>query len=84
MALALLSGSALRGIEFMLAFGLGTVPLLWFVQSQYLRIGSALSPRWSGRLRKGLGLAAAALVCWRLRGTLGFPGPAGTESLVCF
>src|ERR1022692_2488914 len=34
LTLALLSGSALRGAEFMLAFGLGTVPLLWLAQSQ--------------------------------------------------
>jgi sulfite exporter TauE/SafE len=34
-ALALLSGSALRGVEYMLAFGLGTVPLLWLAQSQF-------------------------------------------------
>ena len=35
LALALISGSALRGVEFMLAFGLGTVPLLWLAQTQF-------------------------------------------------
>ncbi len=84
LAIALLSGSALRGVEFMLAFGLGTVPLLWFVQSRYQRINAALSPRWSGRLRLAFALAAALVAAWRLRGTIGLAGPAGVESLVCF
>ena len=54
LALALLSGSALRGAEFMLAFGLGTVPLLWLAQ-----IAVPVDPRrgsrrlWLGRLRIG-------------------------------
>ncbi|HEX5790695.1 MAG TPA: sulfite exporter TauE/SafE family protein, partial [Luteolibacter sp.] len=34
---ALLSGSAAKGAEFTLAFGLGTVPLLWIVQHQFHR-----------------------------------------------
>ncbi len=83
-SLALLSGSALRGVEFMLAFGCGTLPLLWLIQSQGYRLGAFLAPRWSGRLRTGLALAAALIVGWRLRGTLGFGGPPGSESLVCF
>jgi sulfite exporter TauE/SafE len=83
-ALALLSGSALRGVEFLLAFGLGTVPLLWVVQSQYQLAGSLLRPRWSGRLRIAFAVAAAVVVAWRLRGTIGLGGPAGIGSLVCF
>lgn len=80
--LALLSGSALRGVEFMLSFGLGTVPLLWLAQSQFQWVRSALSPLWLGRVRLTLGLLTAAVIGWRLRGTLGFAGP-DPASLLC-
>ena len=82
LALALFSGSALRGVEFMLAFGLGTVPLLWFAQSQSAWIRSALSPRWLGRVRLALALTVALVISWRLRATLGLPGP-DPASLIC-
>ena len=81
--LALLSGSALRGIEVMLAFGLGTVPLLWLAQSQFQLLRRKLTPLWLGRLRITLALATAAVISWRLRATLGFPGPDPTN-FVCF
>jgi uncharacterized protein len=82
-ALALLSGSALRGVEFMLAFGMGTVPLLWLAQSQFHLLQARLPPLWLERARMTLALAAAMLVTWRLRSTLGLPGP-DPSSLVCF
>lgn len=74
-ALALMSGSAVRGVEVMLAFGLGTVPLLWLAQSQFQWVRQKLSPLWLARMRITLGLATALLIGWRLRATLGFPGP---------
>jgi len=74
-SLALLSGSALRGVEFMLAFGLGTVPLLWLAQSQFHWVRRKLSPLWLNRARISLALVSAIVVGWRLRGTLGFVGP---------
>lgn len=82
-ALSLLSGSALRGVEFMLAFGLGTVPMLWLAQSQYLLLRGKLSPLWLGRVRMGLAFATALVLGWRLRGTLGFHGP-DPMNFVCF
>jgi sulfite exporter TauE/SafE len=82
-ALALLSGSALRGMEFMLAFGLGTVPLLWLAQSQFHWVRQKLSPLWLGRMRMTLALTTAAVIGWRLRATLGFPGP-DPLNFVCF
>jgi sulfite exporter TauE/SafE len=82
-ALALLSGSALRGMEFMLAFGLGTVPLLWLAQSQFHWVRQKLSPLWLGRMRMTLALTTAAVISWRLRATLGFPGP-DPLNFVCF
>ncbi len=74
-ALALLSGSALRGVEVMLAFGLGTVPLLWLAQSQFHWVRQKLSPLWLNRTRVVLALVTAVTIGWRLRATLGFPGP---------
>lgn len=82
-ALALLSGSATRGTEVMLAFGLGTVPLLWLAQTQFHWVRQKLSPLWLARLRVGLALSTALLISWRLRATLGFPGP-DPMNFVCF
>jgi hypothetical protein len=83
LALALVSGSALRGAEFMLAFGLGTVPLLWLAQSQFQWLRARLSPLWLGRLRIALALAVALVISWRLRATLGLAGP-DPATFCCF
>jgi sulfite exporter TauE/SafE len=81
-ALTMLAGSALRGMEFMLAFGLGTVPLLWFLQINFHWIRLKLPPVWIARVQTGLALASAVIIAWRLRGTLGLPGP-GLDHFVC-
>jgi len=81
-AVAMLAGSALRGVEFMLAFGLGTVPLLWLLQLNVHWIRPRLPARWLGRIQAGLALAAALVIAWRIRGTLGFSGP-GLDNFVC-
>lgn len=67
---ALLAGSAAKGAEFTLAFGLGTVPLLWLAQHSFHRIRAKLTPRAMGRLRRGLSLATALMLMWRLHGTI--------------
>jgi sulfite exporter TauE/SafE len=82
-ALAFLAGSSLRGVEMMLAFGFGTVPLLWMAQAQFQWLRQKLSPRGLNRLRVTLALASALVVGWRLRGTLGFNGP-DPMTFVCF
>jgi uncharacterized protein len=82
LALALVSGSALHGVEMMLAFGLGTVPLLWLAQSQFHWVRQKLSPLWLNRTRVALALVTAAVIGWRLRATLGFAGPDPT-SFIC-
>jgi sulfite exporter TauE/SafE len=82
-ALALLAGSALRGAEMMLAFGFGTVPLLWLAQTQFHWVRQKLSPLWLGRMRVTLALTVALVIGWRLRATLGFPGP-DPMNFVCF
>jgi sulfite exporter TauE/SafE len=83
LTLALMSGSAVRGVEFMLAFGLGTVPLLWLAQSQFHWVRQRLSPLWLNRARITLALCTALILSWRLRGTLGFDGP-DPHNFVCF
>ena len=82
-ALATLAGAALRGAEFMIAFGLGTVPLLWLAQTQFQGLRAKLSPLGLARTRTVLALTAAAVVAWRLRATLGFAGP-DAAALLCF
>jgi sulfite exporter TauE/SafE len=83
LSLALLSGSALKGAETLLAFGLGTVPLLWFAQANYHLIRVRIGPVWLGRIQTALALVVAAVLVWRLRGTLGLGGP-GVNDFVCF
>ena len=83
LSLALLSGSWTRGIEVMLAFGLGTVPLLWLAQTQFHWVRRKLSPLWLGRVRITAALMTAGIISWRLRATLGFNGP-DPLNFVCF
>lgn len=80
------SGSAARGAEAALAFGLGTVPLLWLAQHQFHRLRLRLTPIRLARFQRGLALVTALLLAWRLHGTLPSwgdePVPAGdTEEL---
>lgn len=67
---SLLAGSAAKGAEFTLAFGLGTVPLLWLTQQQFHRIRGLLTPLAMGRLRRGLAFVTALMLAWRLHGTV--------------
>jgi uncharacterized protein len=83
LSLAMLSGSALRGAETLLAFGLGTVPLLWFAQANFHWVRFKLGPVWLARAQTAIALAAALIISWRLRSTLGFPGP-DVNNFVCF
>ena len=76
--LALANGSAARGAEFRVSFGLGTLPLLALAQTQLHRIGVKLSPVALKRVQRGLALAAAVVMAWRLRGTL-----TGEEASCC-
>jgi uncharacterized protein len=81
--LAAVTGSAARGAELLLAFGLGTVPLLWLVQSNFGWWRQRFGPerlRWAQSI---LALVAAGVIAWRLRGTLGFAGP-GVEDFLCW
>ncbi len=66
------SGSAIRGAEAALAFGLGTVPLLWLAQSQFHRLRLRLTPIHLRRFQRGLALVTALILAWRLHDTLPF------------
>jgi uncharacterized protein len=66
-AMAAFTGSAVRGAEFMLAFGLGTAPLLWLVQANYGRLRLKLTPVMLARVQAALALATALVLTWRLR-----------------
>ena len=77
--LALLAaGSAARGAEVALAFGIGTVPLLWVAQHGFHRLRRRLTPVALGRVQRGLALVTAVILAWRLHDTL----PFGKEEIV--
>lgn len=78
--LALFSGSALKGAEFAIGFGLGTIPLLWLAQSQFMRLNGRVRPNLLVRIQRIVAFAAALVVAWRLRTTLGIEG---AENWVC-
>lgn len=78
-AISLASGSAAKGAEFMLAFGLGTVPLLWVAQQQFHRIRTMLGPGGMVRLRRGLALVTALMMAWRLHDTIPVAKPPVSE-----
>jgi sulfite exporter TauE/SafE len=71
-ALAMANGSASRGAEFAMAFGLGTLPLLWLAQTQLHWLGGRLQPATMRKLQRGLALVTAIILAWRLRDTLDF------------
>ena len=61
----LFAGSAVRGATLALAFGLGTLPLLWFAQTSLAFWQVHLSPvrlRWAQSV---VALGAAGIVAWR-------------------
>jgi hypothetical protein len=72
----LTSGSAIHGAELALAFGIGTVPLLWGAQFSFHKLRGLLPPRLVPHLQRGLALLAAALIAWRMHDTLPFGKPA--------
>ncbi len=73
--IVMVMGSPWIGAEFLGAFALGTIPLLFASQLGLLAWRQHISPRQMRCLQQGLALAMALLVAWRLRGTLGGIGP---------
>ena len=69
--LALFSGSAIKGAEFATGFGLGTLPLLWLAQTQFMRIRQLRDPNLLARIQRIAALVAAGVMLWRMREMLG-------------
>lgn len=78
---SLLTGSAIKGAEFALAFGLGTVPLLWLAQHQIRHLRKRLTPATLSRVKRCLALITALVLAIRLHGTLPFSPPAPEKEL---
>lgn len=78
--LAMFSGSPVQGAEFALGFGMGTIPLLWFAQTRLMGMRHKLTPTRLFALQRTVAFAAALIVAWRLRTTLGIEG---AEDWVC-
>lgn len=70
--LAALSGSGASGAQFMIAFAMGTAPLLWLSQRGWGKLRLAVSPQCLARLQRGLALVTALLIAVRLKDTLPF------------
>lgn len=63
---ALMTGSALAGAEFLLAFALGTLPLLWIVHMQMGHIRRWLSSARLRLIQRSMALLFAAIIALRL------------------
>jgi uncharacterized protein len=75
-ALAMANGSSMKGAEFAMAFGLGTLPLLWLAQSQIHWLGGRLQPVTMRKMQRALAFTAAIVMAYRLRETLDFSSQA--------
>ncbi len=64
--LALMGQSPLRGAEFLLAFGLGTLPLLWLAQNRFAVLQTRFSPVTVSRIQQAGALIAALVIGLRL------------------
>lgn len=64
--LALMTQSPVRGAEFLLLFGMGTMPLLWIVQSAFSRWQGIVRPITIARIQRGLALVVAIVLGIRL------------------
>ena len=60
------SGSALKGLEIGLGFALGTIPLLWLTQSQYVRLRPKIMNTHWRWLPHALTSCALLVVVWRM------------------
>lgn len=81
-AMSSLAGSAAHGAELMLAFGLGTVPLLWAVQLNHGWLRTRLTPNGMTRLQQGVAAVALCVLLWRLRADFGLIGPS-VSNFIC-
>lgn len=64
LALALASGSSVRGVEIMLAFGLGAIPAIWAVQIGSSWVNQKLGAKGFLIAKRSLAAAAALSLLW--------------------
>ncbi|TLD70804.1 sulfite exporter TauE/SafE family protein [Phragmitibacter flavus] len=69
LGLAVANGSTIGGASFALAFGFGTLPLLWLMQTQLQWLNLKLTPVRLRQVQRSLALLAVFIMIWRLRGT---------------
>lgn len=69
--LAFFSGNGVKGAEFAAGFGIGTIPLLWLAQSQFMRLRDKVGAVRLSHIQRSVALVAAVVIAWRLRETLG-------------
>lgn len=81
LAIALATGSAIRGIETMLVFGLGAMPAIWATQIGSTWFQNRVSPKTFLVARRSLAFVAAASLLWHY--TLFGMGPNRVESDTC-
>ncbi len=85
LAVAVVSGSSLAGAEFMGAFALGTIPLIFLMQSSVFFAGGWMSLGMLRGLQRGIAFACAALILWRMVGGAEFHAtdPAASAASCC-
>jgi hypothetical protein len=64
--MALMTGSAIKGAEFMMAFSMGTIPLLWIVQRRFQIWQRRLKPATMQRVMRGVCLITSIIIVARL------------------
>ncbi len=83
LALSLATGSTVRGIETMLAFGLGAIPAIWAVQVGSSWVNRRLGERGFLYAKRGLAAAAALSLMWHYPQLLGQSGNSGGPECRC-
>ncbi|MEM0967219.1 MAG: sulfite exporter TauE/SafE family protein [Verrucomicrobiota bacterium] len=80
---ALVTGSAINGAEFLFAFALGTLPLIWLTHTQYARIQTRISPLGMRRIQQGMALVLASMIALRLVAGPDLNPPADLAEVKC-
>lgn len=83
LALALATGSPVRGVETMLAFGLGALPAIWAVQIGSSWVNHRLGDRGFLYAKRGLAAAAALSLMWHYPQLLGRDADPGNPACRC-
>jgi len=78
-----MTGSMVNGAEFLFAFALGTLPLIWLTHTQYARIQTKISPLWMKRIQRGMAIALAAMIAWRLAAGPEMTPPTDGSEVTC-